>query len=842
MLNTSIANAQSIAVQKKIKNVFLDSSEVMNLLKSTNENELTASSNEEEEGNTTQLYVPSVLNASRDLFANTAAFHFGVRRFKPKGFSPSFTQVFLNGLPMNQLTDGIAPWSSWSGLNEVMNNTISVIGLKENNLSFGAFGTASYIDLKAAHLRPQTTLTSAFSNRNYQYKLAFTKVLPLNKNGWALAFQFSYRYGNNSVMPGSYYAAPAYFFAIDKKINEHLLSLSLMGSFVTNSRASAVTQFVHQLAQSDNYNPNWGIQQQQKRNANMQTLHYPLLMLSHEYTINDEIKIATTFGYSMGQKIITGIDWYKAPDPRPDYYRYLPTFQTDSVLQATIHQLYVDQPELLQINWNRFYQVNQNSFEVINEANGIAANSMSGKRSKYIVEDRVEQHNKIMFASSLNQQITERCTFSANVQYQRQSVRYFKRVNDLLGGDFYVNWNQFADDQTIGTDALQNDVNVPNRILFVGDAFGYDYSMILQKLTGSSQLNFQTNRVDYFAGIEVSTASNYRIGNVRNGLFPLNSFGKSSTDRFNSVALKAGATYKYNGRNYIYMNAGWMNKPPFINNYYLSPRTRDARHPNSTNEKVVSVDVGYILNAPLVRFRLNSYAAIFSNGISLMSFYHDGYQSLVNYAIGDINQLHIGTEIATEIQLNARWRLNSAIALGKYVYTSRQTYNITIDNQDYISEQGVVYTKNFPVPGTPQRAYHVGFTYQTPTNLLFSITGNYLTDYWVSFNPIRRTYDAMSNVPTDINIGTITNPEKLPDVFVTDLSAAYSMGIGKTKSGTYKSLQFFLSVGNLFNQSFKTGGYEQLRYDVANGNLDKFPTKYYYSQGLNYSLTIRFRL
>jgi hypothetical protein len=55
-------------------------------------------------------------------------------------------------------------------------------------------------------------------------------------------------------------------------------------------------------------------------------------------------------------------------------------------------------------------------------------------------------------------------------------------------------------------------------------------------------------------------------------------------------------------------------------------------------------------------------------------------------------------------------------------------------------------------------------------------------------------------------------------------------------------VQLFLGVNNLLNQSFITGGYEQLRYDIENANTQKFPSKYYYLKGLNYALSIRLRL
>ena len=157
-------------------------------------------------------------------------------------------------------------------------------------------------------------------------------------------------------------------------------------------------------------------------------------------------------------------------------------------------------------------------------------------------------------------------------------------------------------------------------------------------------------------------------------------------------------------------------------------------------------------------------------------------------------------------------------------------------------EQGIIYTKNFPVPGIPQQAYSIGFTYRSPSSLLLSISSNYLSSYWLSFNPLRRTYDASRNLSAGNDLSALTNPEKLTNVFVADLSAAYSFRLKKTSKGSYQFVQLFLGANNIFNQQIITGGYEQLRFDFDNANSQKFPNKYFYSQGANYALSIRLRI
>ncbi len=835
-----LSTAQSIAIQKKVKNNFGDSTTV--LLNVGIDHSIHESFNASEESNANQIFIPSVLNSSRDLFSATAAFHFNIRRYRLRGYSSNMFQAIINDIPMSQLVDGNTNWSSWGGLNEITNNNSVAIGLRDDDFSFGNLGSTTYIDLKASHLREQITASLILSNRSYKYRLAFTKVIPLNKHGWAFAFSISKRYGNEVVIPGSYYNGNAYFLAIDKKINNHLFSFCTVGSQVENSRTSATVRELVSLTGATAYNPSWGFQNGVKRNASIQKVHAPLLIFSHEYKTEDDISFNSSFSYSAGEKSITGFDWYKAPDPRPDYYRYLPSFQKDSLLAIQVASQYTNNPELLQINWHRLYDVNRNSYATINDVNGISGNNLLINRSKYILEDRVEQSKKFVFSSRISQRVNDQLSLIASVAYQVQIFRYFKRVNDLLGGENYVDWNNFSEDLSPDASSLQNDLNSPNRLLSVGDHFGYDYQLNLQKLDLNSQIVYKLRRFDFFAGISFSELNFYRTGFMRNGVFPNNSFGKSINGRFSTEAFKAGLTYKYNGRNYIFLNLALLSKPPAISDLYISPRTRDSKHAAVSMEKIASIEAGYILNAPTLKLRVNAYATQFKDGMNSLSFYHDGYRNLVNYLLWNINQLHIGVEASAEYQLSNRLSATGVIGFGKYIYTNRQSYSVSIDNQDYTTEQGIVYTNNFPVPGIPQQAYSIGFTYRSPSGLLLSISGNYLSNYWMSFNPLRRTYDASRNLLAGGNLSELTNPEKLSNILVTDLSVAYSFRLRKTLKGTYQFLQVFLGANNILNQQIITGGYEQLRFDFDNASIQKFPNKYFYSQGANYSLSIRLRL
>ena len=79
-----------------------------------------------------------------------------------------------------------------------------------------------------------------------------------------------------------------------------------------------------------------------------------------------------------------------------------------------------------------------------------------------------------------------------------------------------------------------------------------------------------------------------------------------------------------------------------------------------------------------------------------------------------------------------------------------------------------------------------------------------------------------------------------------ELEPAFTLDLFCGKSWRIENKYYlYINVGVnniLDNREFLTGGYEQLRYDYTDRNVDKFPPKYFYAYGINYfaMLGIRF--
>lgn len=797
--------------------------------------------------------VSSILTAGRDPFLSAAEFNFSPVRFRLRGYETRGNAVYINGIDFTGLDNGFIPFSLWGGLNSVVRARETTHGLGASDFSIGALALNTYVDMRAGAQRAQTQVGYALSNRNYSHRLMFQHGSSFNKNGWAYSVALTGRYATEGYIPGTYYRSGSYYAAVDKKMGgRHVFSLIAFGAPSENGRQGPSVQEAMDLARSHYYNPSWGYQNGKKRSANVLQAFQPVWMMTHEYKAGEKARLSASLAYTSGKRKNSGLDWYNAPDPRPDYYRYLPGYyrSTNPATYESLLTHYRQNPDNLQIQWNQLYEANNANVRTINNADGLAGNDITGKRSVYILSNRVNKVTRIMGNLVYNGRLTPALTVTAGANYQQQVNRYYQEVKDLLGGDFWVNINQFAErDFPAEPGAVQHNLDKPNQLVRQGELYGYHYTITTTRMAAWAQLLARLRSFDLFAAAELSATSFHRNGFNRNGLFPALSYGRSPQQHFNDPAVKAGVTYKMNGRNYFFANGTYRTMAPFFENAYISQRTRSTLQEGLKSEVIISGELGYKHSAPGFRFGITGFYSKFSGGVDILTFYHDQYQNFVNYALSGINKVFFGGEIGTEIKLNAAWSFNGAAAIGRYYFDSRQRAMVTVDNSAKTLARQTIYLKNYRLPSTPQNACSAGLFYRSPRYWYASVTGNYFSNMWLSPNPLRRTADAIAdadpeNPSADEVRQAILQQEKFDAGFTVDFFGGWSQLLPRryyiNNRRTY--VLFNLGVNNLLNnKNIRSGGFEQLRFDFEGKDPDKFPPKYYYAMGLNFFASIGLR-
>lgn len=792
--------------------------------------------------------VAGLQTQSSDVFDKAAGYNLGFAYFRARGYDNENNTVFINGALMNDPENGRAVWSEWGGLNDITRNNEQVSGLKPNSFGAGNLGGEQNINMRASAMPKQHRFTYSLSNSSYTHRLMYSFGSGLLRNGWAVALTLSRRWGNGLVfnektkvrvprfsenfdkqgMPdGLLYDGWGYYFSVEKRFGQtgHALSFVAFGSPTQRATQGGSYQEVYDLVGNNYYNGNWGYQDGKIRSARVRTSILPTFQLVWDYNPNTDTRLTTTASYQFGIYGTTSLNWYDAPDPRPDYYRYLPSYYEDPATAELVADLWRNDPSVSQINWANLYQVNYTQNEL-------------GKQAKYIVEERRSDVNDFNLSSVLNQNLGDHTKINGGIRFRHSITSNFKVMDDLLGGKYWIDIDQFAErDFSSDADEIQNDLDNPNRVIKEGDKFGYNYDMHLIYGQLFATGLFEYAHWDFYGGAEFSTTHFWRYGHMRNGRSPENSKGQGDIHSFYNYALKAGATWKINGRNYIYANILWKTRAPYLQTAYISPRIKDDVA-KLTNEKIFSADLNYIIKTPVVQGRLTLYHTMFFDGMESFSFYHDDYRTFVNYTMNNVDKVHQGVELGLDVKIIPQLSATLVGSVGNYRYTNRPTATISAENGAFEDQTNTIYIKNYHVTGTPQLGASLGLNYQAPFNIYLNATLNYVNWNYLSMNPERRTTAAIEGVSADDTelLNAILNEEKLKGGFTLNLS------VGKVFRMKGWQLNVNASVQNATNnRNIQTGGYEQRRFDYAEHNVDKYPPRYFYAYGTTFFINVGIR-
>ena len=783
--------------------------------------------------------ISGILQSSRDVFTSTAGFNFGSARFRIRGYENRNMLVSINGILVNDMESGWASWTQWGGLNDVTRWMQVRTGVAPSRLNFGGVGGYTDIHMRAGELRKGVRVSYASANRAYRNRMMFTASTGMRKDGWAFTVAGSRRWAEEGYVEGTSFDAYAYLFSAEKRINErHGLVFTGFGAPMRQGRQGLAVQEAYDLAGTNYYNPNWGLQNGVVRNARMSFSHRPMFMATHYYRPDERSSWNTTVFHTFGRDGRTGLQWFDARDPRPDYYRYLPSFHedTDPMRAAMAANAWRTDVNTRQIDWDQIHFANSKNLFTVENANGMAGNSITGNRSKYILEDQRADPTRTGINSVYTKERNNGSVITLGGSHHRQRTHYFKTIEDLLGGDFWLDVDQFANRDFNDTLIAQNDLDNLNKVVRQGDTFGYDYDIHTRFHNAFAQYEGNAGSLEYYVGAEVSFTRFWRDSRLRNGRFPEASFGRSEAQEFFTYGLKGGVIHKISGRQFVSANVAWMTRPPVARTAFISPRTRGDVVQGLTNERIYTGDVNYILRFPRLKGRATLYYTKIMDQVWSRTFYHDEFRTLVNYTMTGVDQVHTGAEIGIEANVTSTWTLTAVYAGGQYLYDSRPKATITRDNSPEIFAQDrTVFWRNYRVGGMPQTAGSLGLRYNSPKFWFVGFNVNFFDDLYLDPNPDRRTSEAIGNFfDSDPQVSDLLDQTKL--------DANHTVDVFLGKSWMYKRkyrIAVNATVSNLLdNQDFRIGGFEQLRYDRT--DIDRFPPRFSYLFGRNYFAMVTF--
>lgn len=699
-------------------------------------------------------------SASIDVFNNTSSYAWSSARYRGRGYDQTSEQTYINGISFNGAERGTFNYSSLGGLNDASRNKEVVQGIEANNFTFGGLGQQTNILMNATRYAQGWKVGVAASNRNYKGRVTATYASGLLESGWAFVGQLAMRYSpaidaKGIIGEGSDYISAGYFFSAEKQWGTNKkLNILTFGAPTRRGQSGATTQEAYKLTGSINYNPYWGYQNGRVRNSREVYSYDPTLIVSYDWQIDDKQVMKVGLGSHYSKYSNSALTFFNAPDPRPDYYRNLPSFYTDGQLTttgnfitedlagrpvgdmtqfggnwvggsmdmanyATLHDLWTSRDsKTTQIDWDALYAANYANNHVNPEGS-----------ARYLLErrhnDLAEVSGHILYENSQYDHLK----ITAGAELKESAGIHYKTVDDLLGGNQWIDIDAFADRDikelatNIGMtqdqieSVRQNDILNPNKAVKDGDKFGYNYTinMFSTKLWAQNEWNW--NEVSLYYGLQATISSFSRSTTMLNGrawylaqqnpaqayyylgtqyknIMNENVNGVKSFGGYSHVfvdpAFKLGADYKINGHNQLKLNAMAETAAPLARDAYISSRVHDRvveniyTHDHAKNlkdfyaadEKRVSYDLTYEFNYPIIRGRITAYQTHFWNCSELNGYYDDEARTFVNQALTGINKVHRGIEAAAAIKLGSMFTLTPIIAYGNYRYTSN-AYSVT---------------------------------------------------------------------------------------------------------------------------------------------------------------------
>lgn len=821
-------------------------------------------------------------SASTDVFNSNTSFAWSTARYRNRGYSSNVENYYIEGLNFSSQERGQFNYSAMGGLNDASRYKEVLNPMEATNFTFGGIGQSTNYMMGASRYAQGWKVGAAGTNRNYKARVNATYSSGVMNNGWAVTAQLAYRFSpyvdNKGIIgEGIKYYSLGYFLTAEKIWDNARLKLITFGAPTERGQNAAVTQEVYDLTGSNNYNPYWGYQDGKVRNSRIVKSYDPTVIAAYEYKIDEQQKIKAAVGYHYSWYSNSALNFFNAPDPRPDYYRNLPSFYWDGQIanpnnETSAGQLFdengnhypwglfigedmkgvnlgsgfigddgnlvgpsVDKDmynnlvhlwqtrdnKTTQIDWANIYAANY-----ANNANDAARDTITSAR--YILERR---HNDIQEANAsfnyVNEQFDHlRMTLGVEGKFS-QGIHY-KTIDDLLGGNQWIDIDAFADRDikelaSNGGFTQADIINVRKNevaedydpiVKADGRRYGYDYRINMGNAKVWFQNEWTLNEVDLYYALQLNYSMMQRSTNMLNGrawyqtkiakekalageeIDPAIYYGhkayeqieaataagtlKSGTTyvgdahHFLDPAFKLGANYKINGRNHLKLNVLAETRAPFARDAYISQRVYDRvldqiyAHDNAkslkdfyaASEKVVSADLTYEFNYPIVRGRVTGFFTQSWDGSELNGYYDDEARTFVNQAMSGIGKRYMGIEAAAAVKLGTYFTLTGVASVGDYRYTTDANSITSAENgmpmtQDKSTKALVFETKDkvllkgLKLSNGPQANASLKLSFFHPKMWFADVTVSYHDWNFLSVAPSRRMQGLYTGVRVD---------------------------------------------------------------------------------------------
>ena len=687
--------------------------------------------------------IPMILNTTPSVYATGQGGGAGDARINVRGFNQRNVAVMINGVPQNDMENGWVYWSNWDGVGDATSSIQMQRGLSAVNLATPSIGgTMNIITDPASHEKggkfKQEVGEGGFLKSTINYnsglindKLAVSGTI-VRKTGngfidgtwadaWAYYLGTSYAVSDDQRFELYAIGAPQRHGQNLYKQNIATYSQELAGD-VDGYEVTAIAEgekFEHEAGRF--FNQNWapvdpsytgqqywymyGARTTDRYNSNLLNerenfFHKPLVNLNHFYDINDEIRLSSVLYWSGGSGGGTGT------------YGSVKRF-----------------PAIEGNNWwaSSPWTWDWNGEIAENSANIDSAWSDSENRSTGILRNSINRQNTYGLISKLNYDVSEDLELQVGIDWRTAGIEHAREVRDLLGGDYYVD---FADD------------NAPDgKKVGLGDIIAYHNETTVDWLGAFIQGKYDIQKFNLYGMGGIST-----IGYTYLDHFAVDA-DVVKADNITTFQVKGGGVFNLDDRMSAFVNGGYVEKPPILDNVIAYDGTVAS---NPDNEKFNSFEVGGKYASDLLLVKGSFYNTQWKDRNltkSVTTGQGDSGDTDIIYLKG-VNQSHTGFEIESKVALHDMVDLTLVYSKGDWFFDGDAIgdYQEMEYNEDgqVVGQMTTQYTyalDKLKVGDMPQTAYVGGLTLKPIKGL--SIQGLYkmYDDNYADWSPDAREVD-----------------------------------------------------------------------------------------------------
>ncbi len=769
--------------------------------------------------------LPMLLNGTAGVYATTQGGGDGDARINVRGFDQRNVGVMIDGVPVNDMENGSVYWSNWFGLDAITSQMQVQRGLGATKIAMPSIGGTINILTQGIGNKKGGMLKQEYSTGN-MLRTTFSYNTGMTKSGWGLTVSGSYKQSDGWV-----YGTPSQGFfgygKLSKKIKNHLVTLSAFAAPQQHAQRS-YNQSIQYFSEAKarelgapidtnvvfydmgvRFNQHWGYRtnedgKQEVFSERRNFYSKPQVTLKDFWKVNDKLSISNLAYMSIGRGGGTSI------------------FNSSALLR--------DSSGL--IDWDLVVQENKVN-SLFGTPNVDTYYHPTQIKSSQVLLSSINNHFWVGYLGQFNYNISKNLEVSGGIDVRYYEGRHYQRIEDLLGGDYFIN------------DA---DKNAASPMKHVGDKiaknqFNADRSGLVQWTGAFGQVEYSGDKWSYFIN----------LSGIVNGYKGIDYFQKRTLDlgdtviqvgandsiNFNGQAIsisnapglkyvstdwkflpgftfKSGVSYKLDKLSNVYMNLGFLNRTPQFSNVIDNNTNRFFGE--ILNEQILAAEGGYNYANKVFGINFNAYATNWKNkpfpyGVAVPD--PNDPTEFIRVNINGMDAVHLGGEIDIAYKVTKKLSTELMFSYGNWFWNSSKTIFIP----QYDSLEFSFDAKGVHVGDAAQTAFSAAIRYEPMKNLYFRLQGQFFDRYYANFDPF-----------TLQGIDGGRESWKMPSHYLVNLFAGYKV--------EFKNSALLLngSITNLLNSVFIADATNNAN-DIYN-TFDARSATVMFGQGFRFNVSI----